>query len=263
MSASKLFVLRGSVDLALARRPVREELPRLASCDDAPARAPSGADVIVLHAVTDSSLTRPSETTAWIDAPSGDVLQVEELRPGRRFKRRRFTRDGCHAWRSEPRRRRDRRRAPEDWSSVRDVHEAWPVESAALPTTAGHALLYQAAAARLDREDAGLDVLAWRRGRLLRVELRAREIVALAADFERRAGGTSSRVRGPVSVRRVEVTAVPLDGGPEVDLDVLGMRDRVELFLERGTAVPIEVRGVVDGAGEVRVRLRAVEGSPG
>jgi hypothetical protein len=259
LEASKALVLRGSVEVT-ARSVATAELD-LEDCAEGAGRSVRGPQAIVLAGRANSTVSKPSMTTAVLDAATLGVVQTDDLRPGRRLKRRRFLDGGDHVWRRRPDDRGQRRGDPEAWTLYREEHEAWPdVAVGDVPVTDGHSLLYQAAAARLDREGQTLEVLLWTHDRLVRLVLRAAEAETVDARFRRHVSGQWVRVAGPVSARRVTVDVEPLspEGLPE-DLDVLGMKRGVELALEVGTGLPLEVRGEVPPVGRVVVRLVEAE----
>ena len=151
--------------------------------------------------------------------------------------------------------------SPEKWSRREDEREEWPGTGplAALPVTAGQALLYQAAAARLDREDASLEMLLPGSHGLARLVLRAGEEMTVDADHVRTSGNGATRVKGPVAARRVTVEVGEAGDSPAEAVDVLGMEGDVEMLLEIGTGIPLEVRGAVPGLGRLTVRLARIE----
>jgi len=259
MQAAKALVLRGSVEVNARRLPAAEA--PLGACAEGEGRAVGAEGAILITGTADSTVSKPTRSATVLDAASLGVLQTEELRPGKKLKQRRFLRAGDHVWRRAPDDRGDRKADPTTWPVYRDEHESWPEGGPFdLPVTDGHALLYQAAASRLDREGATLDVLLWTHERLVMLHLRATDRVMLPVDFQRRGPDGWSRVDAKVPARRVAIDVEPVspEGEPE-ELDVLGMKRGVEMYLEEGTGLPLEVRGQVSPVGDVAVRLTEAE----
>lgn len=254
--ARKALVLSAEVSIearALGAGPAREDLR---ACPDGPAAVPEGDCLVLLDAVSEAPFHHAQELT-WLEPGGAGVLQVLKARRGRRWRLLRRTEDGHHRWTRRPDGRKESRRGVDDWSRRTDEHVPWELSGEPAPATSGYALLHQAMAGRLDREGAASLFLVHAKGRLLEVRLEAAGLVEVEASYLLRRPGEVRRVKGRRSLRRVVVSgrAVGADeeGGSAVGL--LGMSSDVELFLEPGTGLPVELRGVVDGAGALRVRL--------
>ena len=142
------------------------------------------------------------------------------------------------------------------WTKRSEKHVTWPEGRELLPRTSSFGLLYQASALRLDREGAKAKLHIHAKGRLLEVSVEAKELVSVGVDHEVTRGGKTERVEGKRELRRVLVSGDAADGKDEESpVGLLGMSSGLELFLEPGTGLPVEVRGKVAKIGELRVRL--------
>ena len=246
----KALILSGEVEIQARVPSAGERAEALRDCPEGGCLAP-GDCVVLLDATTKAPMHLSQELT-WMEPGGQGVLQVLSARRGKRWKLVRLTRDGHHRWARRPESRREAKHAVDDWSGRSDEHVAWgdgPIEGA---RSSSFALLHQAMAGRLDREGASAAFLVHSKGRLLRVELRAQELVEVDADYTL----NGSRVEGPQQLRRVTVTGDDLDAEEdESPVGLLGMSSGIELFLAPGSGLPVEVRGKVSGLGELRVRL--------
>lgn len=253
--ASKALFLSGEVRLELTRRPADAALEDLATCQDGRACAPAGDCVLLLDAHTQATLHESQELT-WVDGGRHDVLQTLAARRARRWRLTRATEDGHHQWTRRPADKKQRKRSVEEWSDRSEEHVVWQAAEDGGPRSSSFGLLYQATALRLDREGASASLQVHSKGRLLRLRLEARELVEVDVDLQRSQGGRTRHLKGEQALRRVTVDgdAVGADGS-ESPVGLLGMSSGIELFLEPGTGLPVEVRGDLPKLGRLRVRL--------
>jgi hypothetical protein len=256
--ASKAVILSGDVRLEVTTQPAEEALADLRECRDGSARLPAGDDVVVIDATTRATL-HLSQVITWIDPGDQGVLQTLAARRGRRWRLIRATEDGHHQWTHRPKDKKQSKRPIDDWTKRSEKHVTWEADEGR-PRTASFALLYQAAALRLDRPGASAVLQVHAKGRLLNVALQARELAEVEVDLQRKQGGEERRVKGVQRLRRVTVDGDAAgDDGSESPVGLLGMSEGMELYLEPGSGLPVEVRGKVPKLGDLRVRLVEAE----
>ena len=89
-------------------------------------------------------------------------------------------------------------------------------------------------------------------------ELEVAEVVAAGAGYRERSPSGDESIRQPGELLRIRIDARSLEEpGVRDGLDFLGLEGDIEMFLERSTRVPVEVRGRVPFFGELRVLLRS------
>ena len=260
--ARKALVLSGELTLDASVPAADSALRELRSCDDGPACLPPGRCLVLLDAGTKAG-SHVSQALTWLDSEKGSVVQVLEARRGRRWRLTRQTEDGHHQWTRRPANKRERRASIDEWSKRSEEHVAWPEPPGDLPRSSSFALLHEAMARRLDREGASAELVVYSKGRVMRVGLKAHDLVEVDVDYERRAAGGVERVEGRRPLRRVEVEGDTVgDDEGESAVSLLGLESDLELYLEPGTGLPVEIRGGVKLFGKVRVRLAEAHLAP-
>ncbi len=253
--ASKAVIFSGKVRIEARVLSTEEARAELRSCPDDEAKGPDGDHVILLDATTKAPFHSSQELT-WIDRSDQGVLQTIAVRKGRRRRLIRATGTGHHQWTRRPTNKREGKRSLDDWTDRSEKHVAWPTGAASGARSSSFGLIYQAAALRLDVEGASAQVRVFSKGELHEVTLTAEDLVAVDVNLQREEGGVLQRVRGERELRRVTVTGDVVGAeDSESPVGLLGMSSGIELFLEPGTGLPLEIRGVVPKLGALRVRL--------
>ena len=130
----------------------------------------------------------------------------------------------------------------------------------ARPVVEPTGLLYAVAAASLDKPGDTLDVLVFRRRdtQVVRIEVLPPREISVQYD-ELWPKGAVQR-SGKVRPLRLSLQGLPVPGGdPEDDdLELLGLRGRLELLLDPATRAPLQLSGNVKIVGTVTLRLAAV-----
>ena len=235
------------------------------SSGDRQAVQPSGDRVAVVTTVTDMPFGREEVATAWIDHATGQALQAEKTVAGGGkyyWKLRRYVDDGYHRWRAEPEGRNERDAKAEAWSDRSERDYRWPSIPDDAAVTDPYALLYLISVARLDRDDARLDILLSSKDRVVELSFAAAGLVRRDEKWTE-TWETGSRPRSDaVVLRRVEGTASSVDGevaGGDIDTGFFGMEGPLTIYVEPGTGMPVVVEGKASGIGHLEVRLeRAV-----
>lgn len=228
--------LKATVDLSVTRVAVGEVIADLATCPESDCRKPSDQQMIVLDATTDAPFSAPLRSRAWFDPVHG-ALQVESWQ-GKKHRRYRECVSGRHAWRWE-------REGGCD-VLVAERRSEGPAGGSAVPVVDATSLLWLASSGRLDREGSSMKAAAWSKGRLVVVELaaRERELLPLRRDPKRSA----------IAARRVEISAADEEDDDDESSSPapFGLRGPVSLWLEEGTGLPLVLEGKSAKIGRIR-----------
>ncbi len=263
LSAHKFF-LSAATSLRIEQVAASTLASRLRTPPDGSPAALTGPDAVVLTSETDLPFGRNETVTVWLDPATDAAIQAEKLAGSRNPYRKvfRYTEHGEYTWRSEPADSREASGDPSAWTRGSESFEQSPATSPpGLPITESYALLYLASAARLDQPDARLRLAILSDARLIELAFTPDGLVRKRVSFEEAWPGGARRRSGELLLRKVRVTARPLDtagGGADVDLGFLGMRGDLTILVEAGTGIPVELSGHAEHIGALTVRLDRV-----
>ncbi len=265
MSGSKLFI---TADARLTLRRVAGASLRpdlLAVSDERFTPLQPGTDVLELLYET-RAIGRRSRLTLWMDPLSGAALQrTQHDRDGKlRLRTYRFGTAGAYQRTFWPATPSEKSLPPERWTKTSEGLRAYPVDPGQQPVVEPTGLLYAISAAALNQPGDTLDVLVFRRRdtQTVRIEVQSPREVTVRYD-ELPTPGTGQVVvqrTGKVQALRLSLQGLPVPGGaPEDDdLELLGLRGRLELLLEPATRAPLQLSGNVKVVGAVTLRLTAL-----
>lgn len=263
LSAHKLFL-----SAATTLRVERVDASMLAGSLRTPPRGKpvplTGPEAVALTSETDLPFGRNETVTTWLDPTSGAAIQADKLTRGHSPYRKvfRYTDRGVYAWRSAPADPKAAAEDPSAWTRRSESFQESPIAPpSGLPITESYALLYLASAARLDRPDSQLRLVILSEARLVELTFNAGELIQKRVTFDEAWPGAERHRSGGLLLRRVRVTARPLDaadGGADVDLGFLGMRGDLTILVEVGTGIPVELSGHAEHVGALTVRLDRV-----
>ncbi len=209
-------------------------------------------------------LGRTSLGTLWLRADDASALrrvQLETRRGRERQKTYRFGRREVTTVRLTPADPSEAQGPPESWSQRSD-------ESIPLPSdlTGGvidpTALLYAVSAFPPESFREGLRFLTYAGNAVQEVEVRwtGTETVTTAYEIEGATpGGGDRRRQVEAMVYSAAARALP---GSEQQLELLGLKGDLDLIIEVGTLVPLEIRGRLPPVGRVVVRLEKARPAP-
>jgi hypothetical protein len=261
MTASKLF-LTAQASVALRTVPgatVRADLLSTPVADFTPL-AP-GSDVLEL--VYDASgVGQKSRITLLMDPLSGAALQrTQHGQEGKlRFRTYRFGLEGAYQRTRRPANASETGLMPARWTDSSEGLRSYPQPPGTQPVIEGTGLLYTIAAAPLDTPGDAIELLVFRRHdtQAVRIEVLAPEEISVGYDelWPRGAVRRSGRIRA----LRLSLQGLPVAGGNAEDdeLEVLGLKGRLELFLDPETRAPLQLSGTVKLLGTVTLKLGAV-----
>lgn len=261
MTASKLF-LAAEARLTLRTVPGATVAPDLL---DVPAGqfTPLAPGPDVLELLYDArGAGRASRLTLLMDPGSGAALQrtQHDQQGKQRFRTYRFGLEGAYQRTFWPANASEKSLMPSHWTETTEGLRAYPIPPGARPVVEPTGLLYAIAAAALDKPGDTLDVLVFRRRdtQVVRIEVLPPKEVSVQYD-ELRPRGAVQR-SGRVLPLRLSLQGLPVPGAdPEDDdLELLGLRGRLELLLDPATRAPLQLSGNVKIVGTVTLRLAAL-----
>jgi len=226
------------------------------------------AGAIAITSETRMPFNRNEDATVWIDDASGAALQLEKLNFGGKdyWKRLRYTTQGFYQWRAEPRSKAEPDRRPELWTGRSETFKRWsPTTPEGAAVTESYALLYLVSRARLDRQGSELVIYTVADDRLVEITFTGDQLIGVRMAFDEVVDGRTNERRGMVVARRVLGTGRFVgDDAPSEDVETgfLGMRGPLEMLIEQGTGVPLEISGNAKGIGSLAVKLKRVVRSP-
>jgi hypothetical protein len=260
MTASKLF-LTAEATVRLRTLPATRIVNDL---KDAPGATPIAPGPDVLELVYDTrGAGRRSLLTLLMDPLSGAALQRTQVEAEGRFRQRiyRFGDLGAYQRSRYPASNAEKRLPPARWTDTSEDLRRYPDPPAGRPVVEPTGLLYLVAAADLDQSGDSLEVLVFRRRdtQVVRIEVVKPKPVDVHYD-ELWPMGTIQR-REQLQPIRLILRGLPQPGaaaGEDDQLELLGLRGRLELLLDPVTRAPLQLSGNVKVIGTVTLKLAAV-----
>lgn len=261
MTGSKLF-LTADARLLLRTVPGATVSPGLLPvADDRFTALTPGTEVLELLYET-RAVGRRSRLTLLMDPVSGAALQrtQHDRDSKQRLRTYRFGVEGAYQRTRWPATDEEKSLQPERWTKTSEGLRAYPVSPGKQAVVEPTGLLYAIAAASLDQPGDTVDVLVFRRRdtQTVRINVLPSREISVRYD-ELWPKGTVQR-SGNVRPLRLSLQGLPVPGGkPEDDdLELLGLRGRLELMLDPETRAPLQLSGNVKVLGSVTLRLAAV-----
>ena len=251
------LTMKATTDIEWALLPAKDVVAAMMPAAEGVAIEPDGPQVLRLTMDT-TFLGKRSLTDVWIDPRAGQAFQwtKREYEKRARLKSYRFTEEGVYQL----------RRKPVEGSG--DVAEEWPVAKELwdeYPAWLGDhvhvseatALLYIVAAAELDEPGDLVQVPIFSTENLILVDFRVVGVERVKVDYEEVSGGPARQVKETIDVLEISIDAGRL--GPtstEDNLELMGMKGDVRVFLERESRIPVQLSGRVPVAGRTKIRVR-------
>ena len=261
MTGSKLFIT-AEARLTLRTVPGAAVVPDLMAVPANPF-TPLVPNEEVLEMVYDArGAGRVSRLTLLMDPRSGAALQrIQHDQQGKqRFRTYRFGIEGAYQRTFWPANASEKALMPARWTETTEGLRAYPIPPGGRPVVEPTGLLYAVAAASLDKPGDTLEVLVFRRRdtQVVRVEVLPPREISVRYD-ELWPKGAVQR-SGKVQPLRLSLQGLPVPGAdPEDDeLELLGLRGRLELLLDPATRAPLQLSGNVKIVGSVTLRLSAL-----
>jgi hypothetical protein len=261
MTASKLF-LTADARLSLRTVPGATIGPDLLPvADDQFTPVAPGTEVLELLYET-RAVGRRSRITLLMDPFSGAAIQRTQHDQDGKMRQRtyRFGLEGAYQRTRFPATAGEKALLPERWTKTSEGLRAYATSPGQQPVIEPTGLLYAIGAAPLDQPGDTIDVLVrqHRDTQAVRIEVLTPHEVSVRYD-ELWPKGTVQR-SGKVRPVRLSLQALPAPGGDAAtdELELLGLRGRLELLLDPDTRAPLQLSGDVKVLGSVTLRLAAV-----
>ncbi len=260
MTGSKLFIT-ADARLSLRNVPGADLRPELlAVADERFTSLTPGTDVLELLYET-RAIGRRSRLTLWMDPFSGAAFQrTQHDQDGKmRLRTYRFGSEGAYQRTFRPATAAEKALPPDRWTDISEGLRTYPVPPGNQAVVEPTGLLYAIAAAALNQPGDTLDVLVFRRRdtQTVRIEVQSPREISVRYD-ELQPQGAVPR-SGKVQALRLSLQGLPVPGGdPDDDVELLGLRGRLELLLEPKTRAPLQLSGNVKIVGAVTLRLTAL-----
>jgi len=204
---------------------------------------------------------RVSRLTLLMDPRSGAAFQrtQHDQQGKQRFRTYRFGTEGAYHRTFWPADASEKSLPPARWTETSEGLRAYPEPPGRRPVVEPTGLLYAVAAAALDEPGDTVDLLIFRRRdtQVVRVEVLPPREVSVQYD-ELWAKGAVQRT-GQVRPLRLALQGLPVPGAdPDEEMELLGLRGRLELLLDPATRAPLQLSGNVKIVGTVTFRLTAM-----
>ncbi|MEM1177984.1 MAG: hypothetical protein AAGM22_06555 [Acidobacteriota bacterium] len=210
----------------------------------------------VLLTLGSEVLGRRSETRLWVDAATGRSVREERLKLHREAELRAYVYKPDHALKIRYRERPSAQgRAPiESWIEKSQQRQPFGTPGEPLPVdvTTPSALLYLLAASPLEARGDLFEAPIFADEKLVTARAEVVEVISYSGEIAMRGGG----VHRPGDTLRIALTGRDPAGGA-VDLGLLGLEGDLEILVERGTRLPLAIRGAMPVVGTLDVKLRA------
>lgn len=253
LRARKFFLSARSV-VRLETVPAAEAAAEWIQSPRGRAVLPAGPNVLAVT-IESSGVGGEATESVWFNPSYADALQRLKMRHGgsKAYRKAiRFTDQGAFQLRTAPRNGAEADRPFTKWKKIEKSFFPRP-EGAGCPTVSEPSVLFYMLSARTADESQSVCVLSGEQMVPLSIETVGTERVAV--DYEEARAGALERRTGEVEALRVAIR--PLAGGD--DFELLGLDGDVEIWIEKASRVPVEVRGRISGVGGVKIKLTAVE----
>jgi hypothetical protein len=256
LEAHKLFKSM-SVTIGVLQPDPADAATRLIE-DEARTLLPPGPRITALSYRTEG-LGRRNDIELLVDPDNGQILQRVSSESGKRLKYRvyRFGSAGALRRTSRPGAG-EEHEGPAVWS---DRSEQWfpvPPGVSAEPLTEAGTLVYLIAISGLQAPGERFEINAFSSSDETVYRIEAEVLSPERVDYDyrlQRADADGTETKGETEAIRVAIHGRPLEGQPDGELTLFGMKD-VELMLDPATRAPLELRGRVDFFGGIRFELR-------
>ena len=259
--AAKLFI---SVDthVALIDHPAADVIDKLMEPGEGVAVAPD--DYVQQLVFTTEFFGRHTISDLLINPVTGATLQRTSHDSGNRFRHRiyRFTDTGAYQRTRWPVGK-DEEKLPadrwEEWSETGEGFRAYPATAVGRPVTDSGGLLYIVSAAHLIEPGDKIEILAYARSHVHRVQVEVTTPEAIKVDYLERNGESSVDRKGKQQVITLLIRGEALDDGDgEDEFELLGLRGDIIMHMDPKTRAPLQLNGKVKIAGQVTLKIKSL-----
>ena len=214
-------------------------------------------DVLLVTLTADGAGTR-STTRLWADPRTADSMQRNQISYGKKKNRNktlRFTDTGVQIFfgRAAAGESVDQ---PEAWSDSVDRFDPFPAWAGDdIVVTEASAIFYVVAASKLEKPGDKAQYPVWSNESLILMEMTVAGVEQLKVNYS----SNGEQVKGSVPVLKILVDAQHLDPDSiEDDLEIMGMKGDIEIYLDAETRAPLQISGKVPVAGNTHIKLQSV-----
>ena len=220
-----------------------------------------GAEVLELLYEA-SGAGRKSRLTLLMDPVSGAALQstVHDLEGNLRLRTYRFGTEGAFQRTRSPADESENGLLPARWTNISEDLRAYPIAPGQQAVIESTGLLYAIAAAGLNKPGDTLELLVFRRRDTQLVHIEVLPAVEIDVHYDELWPKGAVQRSGKLLPIRLTLQGLPVPGSTadDDDLEVLGLRGKLELLLDPATRAPLELSGNIRVLGVVTLRLAAV-----
>jgi hypothetical protein len=261
--ASKLLMTLGT-EVTLSKKTVAEAREGLVTPKDGGAITPDSG--FVYSVTTDSSFFGKHTTyTMWFNDNAAILQRLKELRRGSKSNAKlyRFAPDGKH----------DFRKDFNDESYVIKLSEVntWGSSFRQYPVkmdgdkvvSESSALLYLVSQLKLQNPGDEASLVLFSDDQLVNTSLVVEGKTKLKTDFTISSGSNSQRINEKErSVIKVVVKPVDSQGNPVRDLEVMGLKGDITMYIDEATRLLLQISGEIEIAGDVDIKLKTAVKAP-
>lgn len=261
--ASKLLLTLGT-EVTLTKKPVDAVLDDFVTPQKGDVITPQSGNVYVVS--TDSSFFgRRTTYTMWFDDNAALLQRLKELRRGSKSNAKlyRFAHNGKHDFRKDY--------DDENYTVKLSEVKSWGNSFSAYPVEVGEgqvvsessALLYLVSQLKLQNPGDEANVVLYSDNQLVNTALVVEGKTKLKTDFTISSGGDSQRIKEKErSVVKIIVKPVDSQGNPVKDLEVMGLKGNIVMYIDEATRLLLQISGDIDVAGEVDIKLKSASKMP-
>jgi len=260
--ASKFFI-SVDADVMLSEVPDGERNTLLTDPGEGTAVAAVGPTLELVF--TNELFGRKTRATVLINADDGATLQRTSHDSGKRNRHRiyRYTDIGAYARTWWPVGKQEELLPTDQWKQWSRFEEGlrpFPEEVRGQIVTDPGALLYIVGAAPLDQAGDTMEIFAYARNNVHRVQIEVAGIENIKVGYEKVGGANPGRRKGKVEALKLLVRGEMIDDGDSDDqFELLGLRGDIDIHIDPVTRAPLQIEGNVKIAGHAVMRLRRLE----
>jgi hypothetical protein len=261
--ASKLLLTLGT-EVTLSKNSVEETSGDLVTPKKGDVITPQSGSVYIV--TTDSSFFGKHTTyTMWFDDNAAVLQRLKELRRGSKSNAKlyRFAENGKYDFRYDFN--------DEDFKINLVEVKNWGNSFKAYPAevkdgqvvSESSALLYLVSQLKLQNPGDEANLVLYSDDQLINTTLFVEGMEKLKTDFTISSGGDSQRIKEKErSVIKVVVKPVDSQGNPVRDLEVMGLKGNISMYIDEATRLLLQISGDIDIAGEVDIKLKSAVKAP-
>lgn len=261
--ASKLLLTLGT-DVTLTKKSLADVAKDLVTPEDNNAITPASDSIYIV--TTDSKFFgKHTRYTIWFDERTALLQWLREIRRGSKsnVKFYRFAENGYRDYRKDY--------DNEDyvvnlseissWASSFKTFPVKPPEGKVISETA--ALLYLVSQLKLQKPGDEASLLMYSGDQLIATKLIVEGKTKLDTDFNIVDHGNTQRINEKErSVIKVLVKPVDSQGNQVKDLEVMGLKGEISMYIDEATRLLLQISGEIDIAGDVDVKLKTAVKAP-